>query len=349
MKAIFSNNYSLALAHRRWEAGTYPVQHLYGAQSLRAGGWDVRYLEPTPSRGPGRRLLQRVSLGLDRGQLARLLPGSGPADLDIAAEPFHVLALGLARTAGVRRRPLVAVIHHLPPDKPHFRAMLRGIDVAVCLSQQVQQRLVAEHGRAPDRTLWAPWGPDLAFGGYASTGEQFVLSAGKTDRDLPTLAAALRGTGIPARVYGLPSSPDPATVAVPTDVYADLGTGGTPQFAFERVLTDLQRCAVVAIPLLRADRVLGLTELADALALGKPVVMTANPYVDLDLEAVGCGITVRPGDVAGWRAALRLLWDDPARRRAMGLAGRAYAEKHWNADLFGAAMLRAAHLATGSS
>ena len=349
MKAIFSNNYSLALAHQRWDSGSYPVQHLYGAQALRAAGWDVRYAEHRRSDERSRLLSRLPSSGLDRGQLARLLlgagPGAGPGDVDIAAEPFHVLALALARTARLRRRPLVAVIHHLPPDRPHFRAMLRGIDVAVCLSQQVQRRLVAEYGRAPSRTLWAPWGPDLGFAGYASTGEQFVLSAGKTDRDVDTLAAALHGSGVPARVYGLRSCTDPTTVAVPTDVHADLGVGGGQQFAFEQVITDLQRCAVVAIPLLRADRVLGLTELADALALGKPVVMTANPYIDVDLEAIGCGITVAPGDVQGWRAALQLLWNDPDRRRTMGLAGRAFAEQHWNAELFGATMVQAAQLA----
>ena len=81
----------------------------------------------------------------------------------------------------------------------------------------------------------------------------------------------------------------------------------------------------------------GLTELNDALALSKPVVMTRSPTaLDVDIEAIGCGIWVDVGDVDGWQRALSLLMSDAALRDRMGAAGRKFAEQGWNQQSYGA-------------
>ena len=80
----------------------------------------------------------------------------------------------------------------------------------------------------------------------------------------------------------------------------------------------------------------GLTELNDALALSKPVVMTRSPTaLDVDIEAIGCGFWVDVGDVDGWRGALSLLMSDAALRTRMGAAGRRFAEQGWNQQSYG--------------
>ena len=147
----------------------------------------------------------------------------------------------------------------------------------------------------------------------------------------------------PIRLYSLTPLPGvPANVSViNTDRHEDLGKGGAPQFAYEHVLGDTCKAAVIAIPLLDPMRLSGLTELNDALALGKPIVMTRTPYIDVDIEAIGCGRWVDPGDVAGWRHALSELWADEALRTEMGAAGRQFAERSWNSDLFGAGVVAA--------
>jgi hypothetical protein len=38
----------------------------------------------------------------------------------------------------------------------------------------------------------------------------------------------------------------------------------------------------------------------DAIGMGKPVIMTRHPLIDIDIEAKG-GIWVNPGDVEGGR------------------------------------------------
>ena len=39
----------------------------------------------------------------------------------------------------------------------------------------------------------------------------------------------------------------------------------------------------------------------DCLGIGKPVIMTKNPNIDIDIEKEGIGHWVEPGDVEEWK------------------------------------------------
>jgi glycosyltransferase involved in cell wall biosynthesis len=101
------------------------------------------------------------------------------------------------------------------------------------------------------------------------------------------------------------------------------------------MMEEMARASVVAIALLPGGQLAGLSELNDALALGKPIVMTRTPHIDLDLERIGCGHVIEPGDVEGWRSTLVRLHGDPELRREMGRRGREFAEREWNTAISG--------------
>jgi glycosyltransferase involved in cell wall biosynthesis len=64
----------------------------------------------------------------------------------------------------------------------------------------------------------------------------------------------------------------------------------------------------------------------EAMATGLPVIWSEQPAIR---EATGgVGMPIIPGDVEGLRKAIAELVDDPARRRALGEAGRAHVEAH---------------------
>jgi glycosyltransferase involved in cell wall biosynthesis len=68
-------------------------------------------------------------------------------------------------------------------------------------------------------------------------------------------------------------------------------------------------------------------KLVEALAAGRPVVTNAPGRAARLLARSGAGIAVPPGDAPALAAALAALAADPARRAAMGAAGRALAER----------------------
>jgi hypothetical protein len=226
----------------------------------------------------------------------------GRADLVYVGNEQQARLLALRRRAGLLP-PLVVVFHH---PRLHARSHLwiRGIDACLCLSEHTRQAVERQGGRA----IHAWWGPDLTYD-YAPISEEHVASVGKNARDHATLLAAL---DVPAVVYlheELPHHPAVTTRVVGSEWHLDYST----------VIRDLKRARVVAIPLAEPG-LAGLTELNDALALGKPVVMTRNPH--FSPEEIGCGLSVAPGDVAGWRAALAAVTPE------MGRRGRAFAEAH---------------------
>lgn len=82
------------------------------------------------------------------------------------------------------------------------------------------------------------------------------------------------------------------------------------------------RSAVVVIPTLPNLHCSGLTVTLEAMATGRPVVATATPGMDDYVTAGVTGELAQPGDIQGFSKAITGLLRDPARRVAVGMAGR---------------------------
>jgi glycosyltransferase involved in cell wall biosynthesis len=322
----------MALIRHLCGAGEFPRHHLWGADYLERAGYGVEY----GFFGGYRRSLTRLSWALggrlgDVEQQAAMLRRTDANTVIYGGEASLLRGLSTLRRAGLKL-PLVAVAHG------GGGGWIRGLDVAICLTTKARGHLTSRYGRDPALTPLATWGPDLGFAHYSSTGEEIVVSAGKTDRDVDTLLRALEGIDVPARIYADRPAGGRGVVEI---VQAAAG----PPLPYADVLNDLRRASIVAIPLEPGHRAVGLTEINDALALGKPIVMTRTDAIDFDPEQVGCGLSVDPHDVSGWREALRRLAGDAGLRAEMGRRGRAFAEDGYNLDAFGAAVVDAVRTA----
>lgn len=311
MRVLVAQNYSLHEIDRACTAGMNPRHHLWGADALRRAGHTVVTLG-SPDRGWLHRLsrLSRFQLGdLDRQALLRRTARLNEVDVIVCAETRFVRALAVLRRLLALRTPLVGLVHPYEARGRADRWAVRGFDRLLSLSRQAARL-------TPAPSVVTSWGPDLGFEGYQPSRGQNVVTTGQTHRDHSLLADAARDAGVPLTVRA----------------------GRMP---YEELLGDLCSALAIAIPLTRTDGCFGITEMNEALALGKPILMTRNPYIDLDIEAIGCGRWIRPGDGAGWREALARLARDPEEAARMGARGRAYAEQSWNYELFGRALTAA--------
>jgi glycosyltransferase involved in cell wall biosynthesis len=347
---VFLNNYPTEQVIEACRAGDLPRNHLWGIDHLERLGCRVDVVPFAWS--PRARRLTRLTgrrLGeLDRQAGAwRLRRG---ADLVYAASAEDTPALAALRLSGALAVPLAVYFFH-PPSNPAWRALFHGVDLALCLSSRTESLLRERFSVPAARTATVPWGPDLGFAEYSSPpplGDR-VVSTGKTRRDHATLLAALRLAGLPATVltheaggtagYGQHASSVPVDDTGPA-IHVRPVPAGT-QLPRPEVVSVLTSSRIVAVVTNEEVGVNGLTEVLEALALGRPVVMTRNRFFDLDVEELGCGRVVARGDVRGLAAALSDVWRDPVLAAAMGAAGRRHLEAHVNYERFGRDLITA--------
>ena len=188
-------------------------------------------------------------------------------------------------------------LKHPLPSGPDFAALF---DFRLAVSTAAAQDLVAS-GTPADRILKAPVGIDLGRAPeHAGNGLKQVLIAGspghanRLPAKIGTALAKLR----PARDFRIVAAADPASRVAESDlVVCPFPSGGIP-------IAALEACAAARPVVCVRDRI------NDELLDGSQAVL----------------IDPGPGEANRFAAAIHNLLDDPARRTAMGEAGRALVE-----------------------
>jgi glycosyltransferase involved in cell wall biosynthesis len=329
-RIIALNNFDLQATREAVAAGGVPDHLLYGLNHFERMGHEVQVVPYHRSR-----TLQKTSHAMHRSpiplgdleQQLAVLRMARRADLIYSPCQNVGQLLGYLRAVGVLKTPIVWVVHHpldlgrlKRPRRPVMRALLRGLDAYPALSAPVADDLAAIAGSS-ERTAALRWGPDPDW--YPANGNigRGVVAAGRTNRDFETFGKAASQTEVPT------------WIVCPVHVQPRLTSGSrTTVIASNMAYTDLvglyAQARAVAIPLhVRWPwPINGLQSLMDALGMGKPVILTRNPWIDIDVEKLGIGMWVAPGDVAGWRDAITYLDQQPDVAAEMGRRARALVE-----------------------
>lgn len=328
------NNYCLRRVGGEAAAGLKPAHHLFGVDHLAASGWKVIHADAGETRtGAAGRFFRRLGLGPPRNFLTALRLRNRAALIyaPCQTETGWIAALRLARILGAR----LAVLFHHPPGGGKLgplraglmRVHLAGADRAFTLGAALAERLRQFSPRGKPLEPLA-WGPDLPF--YepwrrpADIAAPFV-AAGRTGRDFPLLARAAERAGTPLRIFALePAGAHESGLVRVTAVRSEADLN------YRALLDQTASSPLHCIPLVPGGALSGLTSLTDALALGRAVLMTRAPLVGVDIERLGFGRWIEPGDETGWVRALRWAAENPDEILRMGARARAFAEREFN-------------------
>jgi len=105
-----------------------------------------------------------------------------------------------------------------------------------------------------------------------------------------------------------------------------------PAIAAAEVPVLLASSDVILVPLRTALTGAVPSKLYEAMACGRPVVVSADGDAKRIVTDAGCGITVHPGDSKGLSDAIRALKANPALRHEMGLRGRKAAQTFFDRE-----------------
>lgn len=338
------NNYSIERVLEEVQRGDKPEHHLYGINRFSEHGYNVRV---APFRRY--RILQMCNTML---RLLRFPVPLGDLDQQFSAWLLRkevnliycpcqtqMQLLSYLRAVGLFKVPIITLAHH-PLERGRLRKLrvlflrwqLKGTDEFPSLSRGVAKEIDRLSGRSGWSTF-IPWGPDLDYYPVASGPGDGALAVGRTGRDFATFGLAASAVGAKAHIICLVRDLQPIFQTFGKNVKVS-PLNEECSITYHDLCRDFAKARVLAIPLSAGPSLSGLTSLTDALGVGRPMIMTRHPLVDLDIEAEGIGRWVAQGDVAGWESALRWFEQHPDEACEMGRNSRALAEKLWNHKTF---------------
>ena len=327
----------------------YPGQFLFGVDYLHKRGDRIVAL------GENRRRLLRMIESINRGlrlhiplgdlsQQWNSLPEVRSADLIYSPCGTVAQSLCYLRALGLIRIPIVCLAHH-PLQRgrasfirwPWVKLALQGTAAFPSLSRAVASQInLLAGGRQLSSAL--PFGPDLNYYPPFQPGRGGVISAGRTGRDFVTFGRAASRTSSSVTII----CPPECMVAEFEEFRSNVKVLASPrekEFTHRELFEMYHANHAIAIPMVEGPSLCGLSSLIDALGMGRAVIMTRHPLIDIDIEAEGIGFSIAPGDTEGWQRAIQFIEDNPDEAQAMGYRARRLAETRRNSRLFAKALL----------
>lgn len=340
------NNFCTALAWEQVRRRAMPNHVLFGVDYLADHGYGVR---SAPFRGTAAlralgHVLRKIRFPIPLGNIERQAAAwrwLNEADLIYVPCGNEVTALNYLRTLGVVRIPIVVLQHHslnygrlARARAPFVRWQVRGTDAFATLSERVAADINKMVNPGTARARAVCWGPDPDFYPRANGPGRGVVAAGRTGRDFATFGLAASRASVPAQIFCLNSDVGPEFVKFNSNVRVTTPGPGC-EFDYPTMLPHLAAARVIAVPLhAHPASLAGLTSMMDALALGRPMIVTRHPLIDLDIEALGIGRWVEPGDVEGWLEAMRWFDAHPDESEEMGRRARRLVDDGLNSATF---------------
>jgi glycosyltransferase involved in cell wall biosynthesis len=210
----------------------------------------------------------------------------------------------------------------------------RLVDRFVCYCTEHVNILRDEYGIPAEKIRMLPYYVDHEFfqpdeqpeEGQPST---LICGVGMEARDYGTLLAAIDGLDVDVRIAAgspwskwqneLEGQPLPPRVEMRYHAYPEL-----------RDLYASAQCTVV--PLYPIPHAAGTTAALESMAMGKPVIISRNPWPNDWIQDGQNGYLIPPGSSSALHAALRRVLDDPAEAVRIGQAGRAQVEAEMTFD-----------------
>ncbi|MCI6840478.1 MAG: hypothetical protein MR900_11450 [Prevotella sp.] len=263
--------------YRYYREGINPSHWLYGAVEMEKDGNEVVWEDES------RALLNDIRLVWKHLPDLVFIP-----NLNLRS---HLLLL-LITAFGLSRTPIYAFLHHEPKVKCGWKSVLYRLLLSAprhlfFLSTKTMEETVKAGLVAKDKCSVPGWGPDIGFYGKVpkSSGKWFV-STGKENRDFDMLIEAFRRTGAPLMIMTARSHAG--------NDYSDLQEKcrDIPNIrvvitensgnVYPQMLEAMANARALVCPL-RKDKLnycVGLSTIADAIGLHKPLIITRNPYHD---------------------------------------------------------------------
>lgn len=324
----------------RWNAalaGELPSDFFYGAVDLAKAGHEIVCIDaPENPRGILARLYNRLfgwrTPVRTRGEhivaIGAVFDRLKNADVVVATTTSLAIALTFWKRIGRAKFAIVGIhcglVNH-PVSGVRLRSTRRALlaQEIVLFAESERKETIVRFGLEASRVHANPFGVDTDFWTPAETGTTGggVLSVGNDGRrDYATLLRAVDGLDFPVQIVTSRALPAP----LPANVTHIRGSWHRPVLSDAGLRAKYREAAVVVVPLEDAIQPSGQSVALQAMACGRPVILTRTAGLwtgddFLDREHL---VLVPASDPAALRREIEMTSRDAAWRERMGGAAR---------------------------
>lgn len=333
MKHIISIGYSLDRTASEVKSGRLPSQLLYGLWQLPTDKYNVHYISFSNRRSANRSALKDVWKILRMRKDIIFIP--------YIHDNLFILLLLFLKLIKIIRTPIVGVMHITFKKKWFYPILFHQFDTILFHSPKTQEECIKLKYTKKQKTALLSWGIDIAYYENASdnssqeTSDTF-LSTGIENRDFLPILNLDYSLSKHIKII-LPSNTRETLKQLieeknKNDIEVEYIAQDDKLFA--NLILQSKKCLAYLIPLKKEalNYCVGHTSMVEALALGKPILVTDNPYHPIDVEKEKVGIKIKADDNEGWNKAIKYLLSHPDKAKEMGENARKLAEKHFNTN-----------------
>lgn len=338
LSVYFYHNRPIQKAYDEWKEGKHPGHILYGVTEFPK--YDIKPIFHIFRKGKNRLVQALVNAKEVFGKSRR-------CDMLYATHSLGLELILVLKALRLYNKPIVLwqhrVVHH--SRKPAVNAMhkffYRGVDkllffTPLHVDESVQTGIVSR-----EKCVVIKWGPDLDFYDAIqknkNSNPDLYISTGKENRDFTTLIKAFSGLDARLEIYSPIANGNHSyheELDVPEGTHKNIAIYIVEGIIPYELAVKVANSYAIVISCTNQKYSVGLTTLVEALALGKPVITSDNPYFDIDIEKNNCGIKVPYGDIQRWRSAIDFLEMHKEKAIEMGANARKLAEREYNLKLF---------------
>ena len=323
----------------------------FGYELFESKGIHVDWFSPDYSKRSAKLLRRLLKLeGCNLILQIGLIKRSKNYDVIYYSADRHPYLLALARKMRICKTPVLMVCHFSYDTRTvdsKLKKLILKLERKLVFSSMDQivfncetlMNLAVEDGKLTEKhQINSGWGADLKYFARGKYGEHeylqpFYFAAGGANRDYHTLIEAFKK--LPYRlVISCPESVVIEEGPLPDNIihfnYSEYGLN-----AYAKLREYYHDCKAVLIPVQYRNHVAnGASVLAEALACGKPVIVSDLNTNFIDVEKENIGFKVAMHDADDWVRVINLAEQDSARLENMGRHAYQIAEERYNYELF---------------
>ncbi|MCH7398630.1 hypothetical protein MM236_11545 [Belliella sp. DSM 107340] len=334
MKILIANSYSLDIIYKEWSEGKSPSHFLFGKIELEKHHKikvDIVPFEKWKFINKLGKIFKFGNLDQELWMLFRV------HNYDLIYATFgtgNTKLLSFFKLLGFIKTPIVMLGHQnlYIPEDDRF-----GIKKKILLSYErilfFSKELMVKTIKDLDLTDFAAtkrfdvvnWAPDREYYGEdfrekLASESKFAICAGTTDRDFDLIIDVFKEIGFPLEIYCTPGT-RPRKDNLPSFI-----TINSDFIPYSELVARYKKARFILIPIkdekVKTGRTLGLTVLLDSIAIGKPVIMTKNKYVDLlDPQKKEFGLSISNNTKDEWVSTIKEVLNDFYKLDEMGRKG----------------------------